>query len=365
MLGRGARRTRILATALLAAGIATWGALQVFAGTSGTAAASPRLALTGLYSDIASHAVDPRNMPYSPQYPLWSDGATKRRWLFLPPGTSIDASDRDVWAFPAGTKIWKEFSFGGRRVETRLLEALAAGQWRFAAYAWNADETDAVLVPPAGLHGAAEIRPGIRHDIPGVLDCRACHDDARRTEVLGFGALQLSSDRDPNAPHAEPPEPGMATLESLIRRKLLRNYPAEWAEHPPRIPASSPTARAALGYLHANCGNCHHPAGTLDSLSVLLRHGVVPGAGEAAMTAVNRTGRFRIPGVPPGGTFLLRPGDPEHSAIAFRVATRDPFRQMPPLGTKIADPEAVPLIERWIREDLPAEAGRPSGETTH
>jgi len=33
-------------------------------------------------------------------------------------------------------------------------------------------------------------------------DCRACHE-GRTTPVLGFSALQLSPDRDPNAPHAQ------------------------------------------------------------------------------------------------------------------------------------------------------------------
>jgi hypothetical protein len=32
--------------------------------------------------------------------------------------------------------------------------------------------------------------------------------------------------------------------------------------------------------------------------------------------------------------------------------TRDPYRQMPPLGTKIVDKEAVDLITKWILEDL-------------
>src|SRR5512136_3067556 len=55
---------------------------------------------TGLYSDFSHKTIDPRNLSYSPQYPLWSDGAVKRRWIYLPPGTAIDASDPDIWLFP-------------------------------------------------------------------------------------------------------------------------------------------------------------------------------------------------------------------------------------------------------------------------
>src|SRR5512136_121668 len=34
--------------------------------------APTRLAETGLYSDFPSRTIDPRNLAYSPQYPLWS-----------------------------------------------------------------------------------------------------------------------------------------------------------------------------------------------------------------------------------------------------------------------------------------------------
>ena len=33
-----------------------------------------------------------RTAPFSPQYPLWSDGAAKARWIYLPPGTAIDTT---------------------------------------------------------------------------------------------------------------------------------------------------------------------------------------------------------------------------------------------------------------------------------
>ncbi len=93
---------------------------------------------------LARRRVRADNIAFAPQYPLWSDGASKRRWIHLPPGTAIDASRADAWEFPLGTRLWKEFSYG-RRVETRLIERLADGSWRFAAYVWNDEGTDAVL----------------------------------------------------------------------------------------------------------------------------------------------------------------------------------------------------------------------------
>ena len=230
-------------------------------------------------------------LAYTPQYPLWSDGATKRRWIRLPPGAAIDASDPDAWVFPIGTQIWKEFSFG-RRVETRYMERLADGTWRFAVYAWTADGSDARRAPTRGIRRAAESRPGVPYDIPSVYDCRACHEGGP-TPVLGFSALQLSPDRDPLAPSAERPRAGDVDLARLLGRGLIRRLPASLVTRPPRIVAPTPRARAALGYLHANCGNCHDARGPLGSLGLSLVQRVAPRAAPPALaTAVGVVSRF-------------------------------------------------------------------------
>ena len=44
---------------------------------------------TGLYSDWDSKTIAAGNLPYTPQYPLWTDGAAKQRWI-PPPGRQRD-----------------------------------------------------------------------------------------------------------------------------------------------------------------------------------------------------------------------------------------------------------------------------------
>ena len=97
----------------------------------------PKLSDTGLYRDAATRAIADGIRPYSPQYPLWTDGATKLRWVSLPKGSTIDATDGDAWRFPVGTRFWKQFSFDGRPVETRYIEKTGDGTWIFAAYVWS------------------------------------------------------------------------------------------------------------------------------------------------------------------------------------------------------------------------------------
>jgi hypothetical protein len=322
----------------------------------------PTLRETGLYADWSTRAVHPDNLPFSPQYPLWTDGASKARWLHIPKGKFIDGSNPDVWTFPVGTRLWKEFRFG-RRAETRLI-ARTRGGWQYATYVWNDDESEAVLAPERGLKYSVPIRDGIRHGIPSRADCRACHE-AGPVRVLGVTALQLSPDRDPNAPHAEPPPPNAVDLTTLVARGLLRGLPKRVASTPPRIVAATPTARAALGYLHGNCGGCHTGAGELRSLAFALNYTLNRPLGEAApavLTSVGQLSRFKVPG---SAEMVERvcPGDPERSVIVARMATRNPLVQMPPLGSRIVDEEAVRLIRRWIAEDTgPSGPMRAAGE---
>ena len=172
------------------------------------AAAQPRT-----LSETGIDAVEKR--AFSPQYPLWSDGTSKRRWLYLPPGTSIDTSRPDAWEFPPGTKAWKEFSLG-RKIETRLIERLADGSWRFSAYGWNAEGTEALLAPAQGITAGG-------YAIPSRADCLACHEGAP-APILGYSAVQLESPRI---------DPG-------------------------------------LGYLHGNCGHCHNDTGPLANVELIL-----------------------------------------------------------------------------------------------
>jgi len=252
--------------------------------------------------------------PFAPQYPLWSDGAAKRRWIHLP--GPIGAP----WELPVGTKLWKEFSVDGAVVETRYMEHAEAG-WLYATY-----DAGGGLVPDAGRRGA-------RHDIPSKTDCVACHGNAA-SPVLGFTALQLSADRDPLAPHADPPPVGALDLTALVAEGyVVPQNPA------PRIAAATPEERAARGYLMANCGGCHRTEGPLAALGMDLH-------GNAAETTIDRGARFTTA----TATVRIAPGAPEASVVVARMSSRTPVSQMPPLGTKVVDREAVELVRRWITQ---------------
>jgi hypothetical protein len=303
---------------------------------------------TGLFADGSTTAIAADALAFSPQYPLWSDGAVKRRWIRLPKGTAIDAANPDAWDFPRGTRLWKEFAVDGRRVETRVVERDADGTWRFASYAWDEAGTAATL---ASADGATLTVNGRPYAVPSETDCRACHEGAA-VPVLGFSALQLSPDRDPLAPHADPHSD--ADLRTLTERGILRGLPDALLRSPPRIVAPSPVARAALGYLHGNCGHCHSgaaDAGVPVDLRLAQRVGT-SSVDETLRSLVGVAGRFRPAGTPQR-LMLAAPGHADDSLVARRMRARDPRTQMPPLGTAVPDSDGLALIERWIDHDLP------------
>lgn len=316
---------------------------------------------TGLYAPGSTTEIRRGNLPFTPQYPLWSDGAAKRRWIYLPPGRAIDASQPDAWQFPAGTRLWKEFSYQGRPIETRYIELRADGRWLFASYVWSADGSRAALAPEAGLAEMPSMdAPDGRYDIPSRTDCLACHEGAA-VPVLGFSALQLSTDRDPLAPHAAPLRGDEPDLRQLVDRGWLRHLPAILLTQPPRIAAASPTERAALGYLHANCGHCHNDDGMPAPVKLRLAQRVAPGQAEANAQQVLRSlleqaTRYRAVAAPAAAPPIV-PGQPEASTLRLRMHSRQPNVQMPPLGTRIADQEALVLIDHWIRQDLGSRHG--------
>ncbi len=305
---------------------------------------------TGLYADWATKAIAPANLPYAPQYPLWTDGAAKSRWLYVPAGTWIDASDTDAWVFPVGTKVWKEFRFNGAPAETRMIERGPEG-WRYASYAWRGDGS-ATLVSARGILNSVEIRSGVRHAIPSRTDCTACHE-AGPSRLLSVSALQLSDDRDPQSPHAEPVPSGGVTLRALVDRGLVRGLPDAFRNTPPRIDAPTPVSRAALGYLHANCGMCHTGAGEMASLGFSLQYTLARRAGQlppALSTSIGQASHFRS-AAHPDLVNRVTPGDADASMLIARMASRHPVLQMPPLGTRIVDADAVALLRRWIAEE--------------
>ena len=285
-----------------------------------------RLSATGLFADLRTEKLGAGVHPFTPRFTLWSDGATKRRWIYLPPSSQIDATDPDAWNFPVGTKLWKELTRDGVRIETRMLfkHGPEIDAWTPLAYVWD-DDGDARARP----EGVVDAR-ATPHDVPSAASCVGCHGGTR-SGVLGFTAIQLPR-------HGAPGELG---FEELVASGGIVG-PVRAIDLP-----GNPATQAALGYLHANCSHCHNQdrprrdgPRCFDperSFSFLLR------TDELARADATATFRTAI------GT-VISAGDPEGSEIIDRVRSRDPLFGMPALGSEVVDQHGVEILTAWIEK---------------
>lgn len=304
------------------------------------------LSETGLYIDPGAQRVASDISPYEPNFALWSDGADKQRWIQLPENGWIDTTDMDRWRFPIGTRVWKEFSLDGQRLETRLIERYGtdADDYWMGTFVWDASGTDAVFV----ADGERDVL-GTTHDAPAQRACGSCHS-GEPGRVLGFSALQLPQGAAPG-PGSQVPAAASAsrpevTLERLIAADWLSSAPPSGGHYGP--PGDDLTAQA-LGYLHANCGHCHNPWATpWGTTHLLLRLDVGSVNAEESAVFQSIVGAELDHFQATEAELRVSPGDPDRSAIIERMASRRPSVQMPPLATEAVDEHGVDLIRRWI-----------------
>lgn len=293
-----------------------------------------RLSSRGLYSNISRRTTVSSALEYEPDYPLWSDGAQKRRWLILPPGKNIDTSDMAHWRFPVGTKLFKEFSLRGKLIETRLVERVAntgsvKRDFFMGTFVWLKDQSDAVLTTE-GVKDAL----GTDHDVPEQTACIQCHR-GEPSAVLGFSAVQLSRS-------------GM--IDEVADAKLLSVKP----ERRFLIPGNE-IQSVAIGYMNANCGHCHSAEGIADVMRLRFLPSEADGPLEETelyKTTIRRQiTDWKVH--PDDLQQRVIPGDPEHSALLYRMlqrGTEPPASDdaMPPIATEQVHSEGVAAVEAWI-----------------
>ncbi len=300
------------------------------------------LSCTGLYSNIVNKTLADGVREFAPAVALWSDGAEKTRWIYLPPGETIDVSNPDAWSFPAGTRFFKEFKWEGKRVETRLYWKVSNDNplrnWVRTAYKWNANETEGTRTG-----GEDVVVNGDAYHIPSTTECDRCHN-GRLDRALGFEAVLLGL-----------PGATGVTLSDLVDEDLVSGG---------TLPTTMTIAddgsghgTEALGWLHVNCGvSCHNANSTSDAYSTGLRlrlsvsdaDGSNPSGSDPISTSVNQavvTGRW-VPGT------RIIPGNPDDSLLYQLMSTRNANNlrdQMPPIASRVVPPEST-LIYDWILE---------------
>jgi hypothetical protein len=253
---------------------------------------------------------------YELRTPLFSDYADKQRLVLMPAGAKARFNEFAVYDFPVGTVIAKTFSYGARKIETRVLyNDPTTKTWVGLPYVWAADQSDATLElvpdPVEVTHNGHKFE----YTIPNSNQCKSCHENAGVNKPIG-----------PKARH----------LDSAATLRLTGSD----GHKPMPLDTLDDRARA---YLDINCAHCHNPKGPANTSGLDLSYGQT----DPAKLGICKTPVAAGQG---SGTFLFSiiPGQPNNSILTHRMKSTTPKVQMPELGRSLVHAEGVALISGWI-----------------
>lgn len=272
-------------------------------------------------------------IPYTINEPFWSDGAEKTRYLGLPNNQRISVAADGNFVFPINTVLMKNFSLLDRLIETRLFMRGENGTWRGYSYRWNANQTQATLLPDA----LDEDFGSITWHYPSRAECNVCH-----TAAAGFTLGPEGAQLNGNFIY---PGTGITANQLHTWESIgLFTAPLTTAQRNLFMPPSDDTqyslAQRARSYLHSNCSNCHRPQGPTQ-VSLDLRY----------TTSLAQTGACNI--VPTSTDLgisnarIIAPGASERSVLLQRMIATDDNR-MPPISSHVVDEEGTELLAEWI-----------------
>jgi hypothetical protein len=316
------------------------------------------LECTGLYTNLtnlANDEVSPSAVSYAPAVPLWADGADKQRWISIPDGQTIDRSDPNEWTFPVGTKVWKEFSYNGTRVETRYFEKQTAtpSYWVYTTYLWSADGTSATQSFGGDIPFPGDFDN--TYHVPTPDECNSCHK-GRSDRLLGFEEVSL----------------GLPAATGLTLAQLAQNGTLS----PPPTSTSleigddgTGLAAAPLSWLHINCGTtCHNR--NQDAMAygagMYLRLDPTTLDGSASTDFDPRATTVDVRASSPSfnGAYRIAPGDPTDSVLMQLISIRGPTDQMPPIASRVVDTTDMAVVQAWIQK-MPGATKPPMDAGTH
>jgi hypothetical protein len=291
---------------------------------------------TGLYADVATKQLAPDVREYTPAVVLWADGNDKERWIALPQGTKIDATDPNEWVFPVGTRVFKQFSRDGKRVETRMFQKTQPHFWVYGTYLWNDDESGATLSAGGDIPRGAD---GGTYHVPTPDECDQCHR-GRSDRVLGFEQVALGL-----------PGASGVTLAQLVAEDLIAPAPARTQ----LVVGDDGTgyAPAPLAWLHINCGTtCHNANANSTGYGAGMRLRLDPtlldGRNSAGFDSRTTTIGVKVNAPTWYGQTRIVPGDPSSSLLFQLISHRGKGQQMPPIATDVADEPDDVAVALWI-----------------
>ncbi|QQO83352.1 SO2930 family diheme c-type cytochrome [Shewanella algae] len=340
-----------------------------------TGANCSSLAQYRLFADASMPAAMPNSggIPYDLNTPLFTDYASKYRYVFVPEGKQANYSSNEAFDFPVGTVLVKTFALPADTatrgvdnetlIETRLLIHRESG-WTALPYIWNAEQTDATLAKAGAIQGKSVVHKGqtlnFDYVVPSMNQCKQCHqfkaDSASQAVFMPIGPKARHLNRD------YPYQDGSANqllhwqsagiLSGLPTLTSVDKVPAyvDGDEATLTQLSDSELMQTAKGYLDINCAHCHRPEGNASNTGLKLEY-------QRSYDEDNgfSHGTCKSPVAYGGGTlgYDVVPGNSAESIMHFRMQSNEPGDRMPEIGRSLSHDEGVALISEWIKR-LPA-----------
>ena len=352
------------------------GRIYKLSSSGGSGQPPATLSATGAFSSLTNLTPATGLIPYEVNSPLWSDGASKLRWIALPnngapysSGEIINFTATGEWTFPVGTVLIKHFEISTndanlaikRRLETRFLTRATDG-WYGVTYKWRADGSNADLL--SGSENAEIILTntagGTRTQtwtFPSRGDCMTCHT-SNAGSVLGVKTRQLNGSY--TYPSTGITANQLATWNAIgmFDTPLTAGQIAGFTRTVAITDTASSLETRVRSYIDANCSHCHRPGGVRANMDArfdtpLDQQSIINGA------LFNELGIV--------GAKEVVPQDTTKSMMHIRMAGIG-ATQMPPLGKNVVDATAVSVLAQWITSlgssNQPPVLVRPTDATT-
>lgn len=338
-----------------------------------------------LFADASDPTSNPngRGLPFELNTPLFTDYASKYRFVFMPEGKNATYSEHEVMNFPTGTVLVKTFALPANTdnrgsneslIETRLLIKRESG-WVALPYYWENENDARILI--TGYSIPSEINHNsntlsFNYGVPKASQCTACHailtDGSTTFLPIGPKARFLNWDIDYGDGNG--PTNQLTKWESagILTGTPDTNTIDTAASYSDNLNLSTMTTNevelTARSYLDINCAHCHRDGLTLPE----GYSGAAGGSGlniEFNRVMSDHPGKFGVCKSPLAGGLPSAPGElsthpydvvPGYASVSYlpyRMNTNNSRHRMPELGRAIIHTEGVALINEWINR-MPA-----------
>jgi len=286
-------------------------------------------------------------LPYDLNSSLFSDYATKKRFVWMPKDSSATyINDYTSFDFPIGTILIKNFFYDDvlpnmdtKLIETRLM-IKQKEDWTFANYEWNDAQTEAVFTSDNKFVAFDWLYKGesksVNYKIPGISECFTCHN--KYGTPLPIGPKPQNINR--NYTYDDGPKNQLAKW--VEQGYLKDNFPTfinslvSWSDE------TQPLDLRIRSYFDINCAHCHSDESYCEYAPMRFAFNETEDLSNLGVCVES------IFYINPDMSYVVKPQDIDNSALYYRLNSDQDQYKMPLIGRTLKHEEGVKLIEEWI-----------------